>query len=215
MREGAGAQGVDVHFQRSWRGVLPSLHFRSRRIPLLGLILVIVAGAGCFVARHATSPIESLPDVASGVDGAKAHIDSAERANVAAKPLAGTDARPLLDFVSDEHRAAGDALHDAQAALVKARVQANAIAGDNVRLAGELVRVTSGWGYRLQVTVARIAWLLIGAEALHIVLGAASLFVAGPSGAILARIGLYLNPLAWFQSARDNYWFRKKAGARK
>jgi hypothetical protein len=108
MREGAGAQGVGVHFQRSWRGVLPSLHFRSRRIPLLGLILLFVAIAamlfGCEDAKHQANKIDGAIHAQTSTIGRAARDAQGHIANADASVVAAT-----VDLLSGAHSELGAA----------------------------------------------------------------------------------------------------------
>ena len=177
------------------------------------LVLLIVAGmllGGCAGSVGSGIP-NSLPAVGSGIERTGVHVESAERLNRAAKPLAGPTARPLMDQVSEEHGAAKAAIAETKVELRAANEQRTILEDTNRQQANRIIRVESGWGYRLQLWVNRFAWGLLGASVLHVALGGAALFVPGRAGAVLAKLGVATNPFAWFQSIRDNYWFRVKA----
>jgi hypothetical protein len=176
------------------------------------ILLILYAVYGCAPKAHRANVPDSLPALGSSVERTTAHVESAERLNNAAKPLAGVVARPLMDQVSQEHGAAQAALTDTRRELKSANAQRDLLERDNQRLAGQVTQITSGWGYRLQLWVARAFWTIVALTAAHFIFGAAGLAVAGPSGALFARLGVILNPFAWFQSARDNLYFRKHGG---
>lgn len=186
----------------------PPPHWIETGVALTLLFLLV----GCPAWRAATPP-DSLPAVGSGVERVGAHIESAERLNKAAKPVAGDRARPLLDAQSEEHSAAAVALGDTRKALAQSTKEREQLAEANVELARENQTIKAGWGYRLQLLVKRLLVTLAVVAGLHFVAGIAALFVPGVGGAMLAKVALLLNPFAWFQSARDNYYFRVKAPA--
>jgi len=178
----------------------------------VALVIAAMMALSCAVKPHLSTVPDSLPAVGSGVERTSAHVESAERLNNAAKPIAGSAAAPLLNQVTEEHGAALSSLSETRRDLKSANDQRARLTGDNVKLAGQLTQVTSGWGYRLQLWVARVFWILVASQVASYLLGAIALATpAGGAGAILARIGVYLNPFAWFQSARDNYYFRVKS----
>lgn len=200
------------------RKLLNSFWMDLLLIALVWLLILVVSGAagvagGCAPRAVPASRADSLPATAAGMERTGAHVESAERLNRAAKPLAGAGARPLMDQVSEEHGAALSSLADVRGDLKAAQDQRARLAGDNAKLAAQLAHVTGGWGYRFQLWATRLAWLLLGLTVAHFALGAAALFIPGPAGEILARVGVLLNPAAWFQSARDNYFFRVREKA--
>src|SRR4051812_8579120 len=77
-------------------------------LTLLGILLLLTA---CDPGRGLGGG-DCLRRVAAGVAGAKAHVAAEGSGNHAAKPLAGAQARPLLDQVSAEHQAAAGELKE-------------------------------------------------------------------------------------------------------
>jgi hypothetical protein len=175
------------------------------------VFMLTAAGGGCSARSGLSTTPDSLPAVGNGVERVGAHVDSAERLNVAAKPLAGKAARPLMDQVSAEHGAAEDALGDTRRELKASTDQRGRLERENIDQAKTIASLTGGWGYRLQLFVTRAAWILAGIAMAHVALGIAAPFVPGVAGSLMAKVGVLLNPAAWFQSARDNFYFRAKA----
>lgn len=173
------------------------------------VILVALICCGCSVKGRASNVPDSLPAIGSGIEKTGAHIESAERLNASAKPSAGS-AKPLLDQVTAEHQASLVALSDVRHDLASATSERDRLTTDNTTLAEKLTRVTNGWGYRLQLWVTRLLTLLIALSIFHFVGGAAALFIPGPIGAGIATAAAVVNPCSWFQTARDNYFFRVK-----
>jgi len=186
----------------------------------LWLLSIIVFLAGCAGGGSVrVDPVpDSLPEVGTGIAKTQAHVESAERLTKQAVPHANVTGQALLGGVSAEHGKAIESLAEAEAALAaselergKLEEQAQDLAEEVENRNREIAKVKGGWGYRLQQFVARLFWLLVALTVGHFVLGAVAPFVAGPAGAFLAKAGVLLNPFAWFQSARDNFFFRKKA----
>lgn len=188
--------------------MFPRLH-RVEVFSVLLVICVAIWSRGCSPSAHlATNIPDSLPAAGEGIAGTRAHIESAEKINVAAKDVAGKEAKPLLDLQSKEHGAAIGTLDKTGRAIAQANQQRESLAAENLKQALTLTKITSGLWYRIGLWLTRGAFLLIGLAGLHVALGIAALFVTGPAGAVVARLGVYVNPFAWFQSARDNYYFR-------
>lgn len=183
---------------------------------IIAAVAVILLGAlmsGCAVtpANLPVAPSNNIPVAASSVDKAKAHVDSAESLVVRAKPEATPTGQALLGAVSDEHVKADAELTNAKSELGKVQVERDQFAAQvqaqTIKLNtanATITKIKSGWGYRLQVFVASVFWTIVSITFLHFALGIASIFVTGPVGLWLGRIGGFLNPLAWFQWARDH-----------
>lgn len=187
-------------------------------IVLIALLTLSLAG-GCSRAHRGTKTPDSLPAASSSADRVGIHVDSAERLNAAAKPLAGQQARPLMDQVSAEHVAAGGDLAQTKKELAavageRDQLEAESAAKDDQidKLTARIKEITGGWGYRLQLWATRFAWLIAAATLFHVIGRPLALFIPGPIGAGLAAASTFVNPLGWIQSAADNYWFRSQGG---
>lgn len=184
---------------------------------LVVMIVTLILLAGCAAPAHPPlPPTNTIPDAATSVEKARGHVESADALVQRAKPEANATGKALLGAATDEHTKAEKDLVQAKADLVKVQAERDEYAAqvqDQVskleRTQAQLAKVKSGWGYRLQVFVASIFWTLVILTILHFVLGAASIFVAGPLGIWLGRIGGILNPGSWFQWFRDHMHFKR------
>jgi hypothetical protein len=179
-----------------------------------GIILLLAMGmallSGCAVAHHTSVP-DSIPAVGGALERTDAHVQSADRLVDAAKPESNSMGKALLQQAQAEHAAAEQAIDEAKAETANVAQERDKLEDMVAQRDKRITEVTSGWGYRFQVWVTRLLWTLVAIVSLHFVLGIAGLFIAGPFGGIIAKAGVLLNPMAWFQSARDNYYFRKQA----
>jgi hypothetical protein len=174
---------------------------------LLPLLLTLGVMAGC--APVAKVP-DSIPVVGNSVDRAQAHVESAESLVTRAVPESSPTGKSLLAAATDEQDKAISDLNDTKKELTQVTQERDKVDADREALAKELAQIKSGWGYRLQQFVLRMFWLIVSLTALHFVLGIVALFVSGPVGNVLAKIGAFVNPFAWFQTLRDNHFFNKK-----
>lgn len=193
----------------SFRRLFPPIHWVERA----AVVCLVLALVKCSAPIHQANVPDSLPALGGDLDRADAHTQSAEQINKLVKPLAGPIVQPLLTQESKEHQATGDALHSAQKSLTHANAERSTLADENEKQAQTIIKITNSWGYQFELLVERLFWLIVGLTGLHFLLGFGGLMVSGPEGAIMARIGVYLNPAAWFQSARDNYYFRTAPSA--
>jgi hypothetical protein len=171
--------------------------------------VAMLALVSCAHKPYAGDTSDSLPAVGGGVERVDANIDAAERLNTAAKPLAGPAAKPLLNQQTEAHRAAKEAVVEVKGSLASATTERRAMNQQIIDQAKTISQITGGWGYRLQLFVTRVQRILIGIVVAHFLFGIAGLVVGGAPGALLAKIGVWIWPPAWFQSARDNYYFRR------
>lgn len=179
-------------------------------IPLFWLVSLL---AGCATPKVP----DSVPVVGDSIERAQARVESAEALVTRAVPETNPTGKALLAAANDEQAKAISDLDETKAELVKVttereqvEAQVTKVAGERDAVQTELAKVKSGWGYRLQQFVLRMFWLIVSLTALHFVLGIVALFVSGPAGNVLAKIGAFVNPFAWFQTLRDNHFFNKK-----
>ncbi len=170
-----------------------------------------------FACASAPKVPDTVPEVGSSIESAKAHVESAEALVTRAVPEANPTGKSLLAAANAEQAKAIDDLDSTKQELVqvkaereKVAAQVKAITAYRDDLENQLHTVKSGWGYRFQQFVLRMFWLIVSLTALHFVLGIVALFVSGPAGNVIAKIGAFVNPFAWFQTLRDNHYFNKK-----
>lgn len=181
-----------------------------KHLLLTTLFLVV----GCAVTPSVVP--DTLPVTGSSVDKAKAHVESATGLVVRATPESNTTGKALLAAATDEQAKAVKELEAAKTELAAVAAERKQIEAEKAKVEGErddiqaqLDKVKSGWGYQLQQFVLKLFWLIVSLTALHFILGIAGLFISGPIGNVVAKVGVFLNPFAWFQSIRDNHWFNK------
>lgn len=214
----AGLPGASPRLVDQWRAV--SYHEPMPRRVKISIAVVIVtilvmAGLlilGCAPRVHVTRVPNSLPAVGGGLDKAQAHVESAERATVAAKPIAGKNARPLLEQVSAEHAATLTTLKQTGKDVSDAERQRDQVIRQNEKLAGQLNQIVTSTGYRALLWIKRIFYTGLALAAFHVIGRIAAVFIPPPFGAALALASTVVNPFGWVQSAADNYFFRVKAG---
>lgn len=175
----------------------------------LGAFFLVLSMTSCAARPHLSNIDNSIPATATSIAKADAHAETTGQLIDAAKPEATKTGKVLLDQGSTEVVALRAALADAKKENDKAAKERIAQEADNVKQALELVEVTSGWGYQFQLFVDRAAWIIAGWITAHVALGFLGLMVAGPTGQLLARAGVALNPFTWFQTIRDNVHFNK------
>lgn len=154
----------------------------------------------------------STGNVGGAVENAKNHIDSADSLVQKAKPESNRTGQALLGAASDEHRKAEAALDQAKQQLVQVQKERDELTqaihqrdGTIKSRDAEIAAVKHGWGYRLQVLVARLFVILCILVGLHFAAGIAAIFVAGPvASGVLKWVGAIVNPLAWVQFAVDH-----------
>jgi hypothetical protein len=176
---------------------------------ILAILLATVVLGGC-AAGPGTGVPDSIPLIGGTVYKAQAHVDSAERLVKAAEPESNITGKKLLEAASAEHGAAGVELKIAETQLATAEAERTRVEKKYGIVADELTKVKAGWGYRLQVLVARLFWIIVILVGLHYIGGAAALFIPGPFGAGLSVISRLVNPGAWASTIFDNLHFRGK-----
>lgn len=172
-------------------------------IPLFWMVSVLT---GCATPKVP----DSVPVAGNSIERAQARVESAEALVTRAVPETNPTGKALLAAANDEQAKAISDLDETKAELVKVTAERQQIGAERDAVQTELTKVKSGWGYRLQQFVLRTFWLIVSLTALHFVLGIVALFVSGPFGNVLAKIGAFVNPFAWFQTLRDNHFFKKK-----
>jgi hypothetical protein len=155
----------------------------------------------------------TIPAVGTSIELADAHIKSADR-HVQAAIKTPKNSPVLLPAAHAELDDASAATAVARKDIVKITAERNTLEVINGKLSDTITVIKAGWGYRLQVAIERFwFWLKVTGVSLivlHFGLGLAGLVVSGPIGAVCAKLGVAINPFAWFQSVRDNIFFRKE-----
>lgn len=176
---------------------------------LMGLLFLMLAVllAGC-----ADPSISNIPNtvyaVGSSVDKAESHVKSAENLTTKAVPEASATGKALLSAASDEHAGAVKELESAKTEVASVQAERKQLEDQFNTEQANLTKITNGLWYKIGVWAWRFTMLLIALVAFHIIGGAVALFIPGPIGAGIGIAAAFVNPLGWFQSLRDNYFFR-------
>lgn len=187
-------------------------------LPAAFFIVISVLMIGVYVGCD-----ELVPPKAPGADAtasallkAKVHNETASGLVKTVIPTVKGDAKTLLVEAGKQTQLTDESIDDGSAALKWYDDQYNTLYKKAYDLEGENKTIKSQWGYRTQILVERIKHWIEFLLVLHIAAGALALVpwaIIFPGwglivGKGLAIVGLATNPFAWFQSIRDNVWFR-------
>lgn len=186
-------------------------------LAILALAFAISAGplilAGCKNGSLPTT--NTLPKIGQGLEGIRTGAQGAGRNVEDAMPHSDAVGQGLLGSALQNIRLiidrAGQVMADVQTAQQE-RDQAVAAAE---HWKAERQKLYDSLPQRIWRWIIRLAWLLGALVAIHLVCGAAGLFVSGPIGAALAVVSHVVNPFAWFTAARENLWTRRFSPAAK
>jgi hypothetical protein len=183
----------------------------------IAILLTLFMSPGCKNLDGSGIP-NSLPAVGTNVEKSLAHVESADRLTKATAKHADPTGKELIGLTVKEHKAATDAGNDAKSELSNANTERAKLAQVVVDQGKEIIRLMGMVGYKVQMFLTglwhKLLWILGTAIFLHVAFGLTGLFVAGPTGAIFARLGVLVNPFAWFQTIRDNIHFNRVINAR-
>lgn len=177
---------------------------------LLPIALAAALLGGCVANPPAPQPPalaqadRDLADVSARVDVLISTLDRIAT-------LAGREADALVDAAKSQAARIGEALTAMRSNISELERQVTALAGDRQAARDELARLEGTYGVRIERWIRRVLWILIALQVLHLVGGVAALFIPGPVGATIAVISAAVNPLSWFQTIRDNIFFRRQA----
>jgi hypothetical protein len=156
-----------------------------------------------------TLPVPNLSAAQTPITRADAHVAAGAEATVRAKPDAGVVGRALLDFAGGQFQSAHANLAEASSKLVQLQMEVDGLGAERDAAIARHDKLHAKW---YAVAGRWIEWALIVLVILlgvHVFGGIAALFIPGAAGAWLAWLAAACNPLAWFQSARDNAWFQR------
>lgn len=157
----------------------------------------LLAAFGC-APVHGTGVADTIPAVGDSVAKATAHTQTAENLVKAAKPESNATGQKLLTVASTEHQATLTALTDAKTQIATSESERASVEKKYGTVVDENTKIKNGWGYRLQVWVARVFWIIVSLAILHYVLLGAS-FIFPAAAPILTTIAAIINPAAWVQ----------------
>jgi hypothetical protein len=170
---------------------------------------------GCESGGKVPSVPDSLPAVGTSVEKTGAHVESAERLTVAAKPQSNPVGKALLDQVSKEHELALESVDDSKGQLLSANAERTKLEGIVVEQGRTITRIESGWGYKLQVwvtaTLRTIEIILGSALFIHFACGTAAMFTPLGAATKLGKVAALVNPLGWFQAIVSHKVATRKA----
>lgn len=177
---------------------------------MVGLLFMVLAVllAGCATDGNTAKIDQSVYAVGSSVDKAESHVKSADSLVVRAVPESSATGKALLSAASDEHAGAVKEIENGKAELVSVQAEAKALADHDAATQAALDKITNSLWHKIGVWAWRFTVLLITLTAFHIIGGAAALFIPGPIGAGIGIAAAFVNPFGWYQSLRDNYFFR-------
>jgi hypothetical protein len=181
------------------------------RLTLLLSTLLFVSGCA---NQHFNVP--PIPIVGNNISQAQGHLKTADSVVEKVKPHSDSTGKEMIGIVQDEHKNADKNLVDANKEIVNVQkafdVQVGLTKKANDRAdkaEQETKKVKSTVGYRVQMLLIKVGYILLGLLALHFALGIASVFVTGPIGPILKFAGGVVNPIAWFQFVIDHLYLKK------
>lgn len=181
-----------------------------RYLLALVLLLLLPLLPGCTKDGNLPSGIsDNIPTVYSDVQRGSAYVENAQAVVEKAKPESSATGKALLNVASDQQQKAIDTLKIAQDGAVKAEKERQDVEKKFASVAADNDKLTKSWGHRLQVWVTWGFWIIVALFAFHALGGIVGAMVPGPIGAILSVSAAVVNPMAWIQTLRDNYYFRK------
>lgn len=199
---------------------------RSKRTLYIGWGLIVVGIAimltlfttpGCKQNLDGTGINNSLPAIGTSLEKTLAHVASADRLTKATEKHADATGKELIDLTVKEHADATSAGNEAKTELSFANTERAKLVTVVTNQSKEIMRLMGMVGYKIEIIVIslyhKLLWILGIAAFLHVAFGVAGLYVVGPWGAVLARIGVYCNPFTWFQVIRDNIHFNRVIAA--
>lgn len=78
-----------------------------------------------------------------------------------------------------------------------------------INLDHEITKMKGSTAWKIGTAIVWAGKIIITAYLLHVILGAAALYVPGIWGAGMAIISVVVWPFSWFTAIRENLWFRK------
>jgi hypothetical protein len=172
------------------------------------LLCVLLAGCG---PLNPNAVHNTIPAVGNNVNQAESHVKSADGLVARARPESNKTGQSLLDATREELAGAVSALEAAQKDLFTVQQERDSLKKSADQYQVKADKLEHSWGYRVQVWVTRAFWLLMVLLGVHYIGGLVALFVPGPIGATLSVVSAVVNPAAWFQTIRDNIYFRRFA----